>query len=187
MPHRVNVRLARDSLASLRLPSTSIVDGRPAATVVRTCCLRRSGVSTVSISLPVDEATAQRFARSCRREATWQRTGLPVVAVTLAVALVPAIVGIVRHDFGLLLLACLLEWVVTVVTIVIRSMLLQQRSRHHPVLRGRHHVLVRGVDRETAYAWAALNSGAVDTEGLTGQAGIPLCRVGDVGPAWKDA
>lgn len=165
MAHRLDVRLARDSLASLRLPTTSIVDGRPGATIVHTCCLRRSGVSRVSISLPVDEATAHRFARTCRREATWQRTGLPVLAVAVAVALIPAVIGVVRHDLGLLLLAGVMEWGLAVITIVVRSALLRQRSRHHPVLRGRRHVLVRGVDRETARAWAALNPGAVELRG----------------------
>jgi hypothetical protein len=163
----VDVRLARSSLASLRLPSTSIVDGHPAASVVRTCCLRRSGVSPVSISLPVDEATARRLARSCRREARWQRTGFPVILVALAVALIPAVIGVVRHDFGLLLLAGVVELGLAWLTILVRAALLQQRSRHHPVLLGRHHVLVRSVDRETALAWAALNPGAVELKGLT--------------------
>src|SRR5262245_59678710 len=161
MAHRIDVRLARDSLASLRLPSVSIVDGQPAGSVVRTCCLRRSGVSRVGMSLPVDEATALRFARSCRREAQWKRVGLPVVAVAAAAALIPAVIGIARHALGLLLLSGLIELGLAVVTIVVRLVLLRQRSRHHPLLRGRH-VLVRRVDRETARAWAALNPGIVE-------------------------
>jgi len=166
VPHRVDVRLARESLASLRLPDASIVDGQPAASVVRTCCLRASGVSRVSMSLPVDEATARRLARSCRREARWQRTGLAVTMLIAAAALVPAVVGIVRHDLGLLLLSGLVEFGLALVTILVRSVLLLQRSRHHPTLRGRGHVLVRGVDRETARAWVALNpAGAVELLG----------------------
>lgn len=166
MPQRVDVRLARESLASLRLPNMSIVDGQQTVSVVRTCCLRGSGVSRVSISLPVDEATAHRLARSCRREAAWQRTGLPATMVVAAVAFIPAVVGIVRYDLGLVLLTVLTELVLAIVTILIRSALLLQRSRHHPVLQGRRHVLVRGVDPETARAWAALNpAGTVELMG----------------------
>jgi hypothetical protein len=162
MPHRLDVRLARDSLASLRLPGTSIVDGQPATAVVRTCCLRPSGASRVSISLPVDEATAHRFARTCRRERMWQRTGVPAGFVVAAVGLVPAIIGVVRQDLGLLLLVALVELGLAIITLLIRSVLILQRSRHHPVLRGRGQVLVRSVDRETARAWAALNPGVIE-------------------------
>lgn len=166
IPHKVNVRLARESLASLRLPATSIVDGQAAALVVRTCCLRSSGVSRLTISLPVDEATARRFARTCRRETMWQRTGLPAGFVIAALGLVPTVIGVVRHDLGLLLLVALVELGLAVVTIVVRSVLILQRSRHHPVLTGRGHVLVRGVDREPAHAWADLNpAGTVELLG----------------------
>jgi hypothetical protein len=166
MPHGADVWLARDSLASLRLPSTSIVDGQPAASVARTCCLRRSGVSRVCVSLPVDEATAHRFARTCRRETTWQRTGRPITFVIAAVALGPAAIGVVHHDLGLLLLAGLVELGLAVITILIRSVLTLQRSRHHPILRAGGRVLVRGVDRATARAWADLNPpGAVEPRG----------------------
>jgi hypothetical protein len=55
-----------------------------------------------------------------------------------------------------------MELGVAAATILIRSVLIRQRSRHHPVLTRRENVLVRGVDRVTAGAWADINpAGAV--------------------------
>jgi hypothetical protein len=155
----VDVRLARDSLASLRPPPASIVDGQTPEAVMKVCCLHGGGVSRLTVSLPLDGATARRFAGACRREAALQRKGSPLTVAVAVLGLVPGVVGVVRHDLGLLLLAGLVEICLAIVTLIVRSVLILQRSRHHPVLVGRHHVLIRGVDRETAYAWARLNPG----------------------------
>jgi hypothetical protein len=166
MTDRVDVWLARDSLASLRPPPASIVDGRAVTAVVSVCCLhRRAGVSRFAVSLRVDEATAYRFARACRLERMWQRRVVPSVLALAALAVVPAIVGAVNSDMPLLLLTNLVLLCIATVTIIGRVTLNLQRSRHHPVVR-RGRVLIRDADRATAAAWASLNpAGTVDLPG----------------------
>ena len=157
MRRTVDVWLDRRSLAQLRPPPASIVDGRTAECIVRACCLRAAGVSRLAVSLPVDEATANRFARTCRHEAMWDRRALPLVLVVGAAGLVPAVIGTAVQDLSLLLLSSLIEACLAVGTLVARSVISRKRSRHHPVLAGRGYVLVRDVDWETARSWADLN------------------------------
>jgi hypothetical protein len=158
--------LARTFLANLRPPPMSIVDGNGAASIERVCCLRAGGVSRLSVSLPVDAATARRFAATCHLETVWGRVGVPLVLAIAVVGLVPGVIGTLRHDLSILLVAGLVEFSVAITTLVVRSVLTLRRSRHHPVLLGRDHVLVRGVERETARAWVSLNpTGTVEIVG----------------------
>jgi hypothetical protein len=162
----VDVLLATDSLASLQPPPTSIVDGRPAMCVKRVCCLRAAGASRFAVNLPVDEATARRFARTCRLATMWRRRVVPSVLAMAALGLVPAVIGVVSHNLFLLLLSGLVQLCLATLILVGRLALALQRSQHHPVLVGREHVAIRGIDRATAYTWASLNpAGAIDILG----------------------
>ncbi len=163
---RVDVLLARESLARLQPPPTSILDGRPVASVVRVCCLRLAGVSRFAVGLRVDEATAHRFTRACQLEATWQRKVTPSVLAVAALGLVPAVIGIVNRNLSLLLFSGLVQICLATTTLVARLALTRQRSRHHPVLVGRSRVAVRGLDPATAHAWADLNpTGTIEVVG----------------------
>src|SRR3954467_13744157 len=97
MKSKVDVRLARDTLANLRPPPSSIVDGQKPASVEHVCCRSAGGLSKVAVWLPVDEATALRFARTCQLERMWRRKIIPFVlaggALGLAVLAVAAAGG----------------------------------------------------------------------------------------------
>jgi hypothetical protein len=159
----VNVLLDRRSLAPLRPPPTSIADGRPATHVMQVCCLRPYGPSRVVVSLRVDETTARRFARTCRRETMWLRRVVPWIFALAALNLAPAAVGVANHDLSILLLSNLALLSLAMVTLIGRVALNLQRSRHHPILTWRGDVLVRSVEPATAQAWINLNPpGAVE-------------------------
>lgn len=153
----VDVRLAKDALARLTPPPGSIVNGDLNPLIVRTCCLRRVGVSRLHVYLAVDNETARRFARACRLESIWERSIPAVFTAAGAMLILWVIIGI-THDWRLLLIANLISTVMATSTLLARLIISLLRSRHHPTLKGRDGVLIRDVDRETARIWAELNS-----------------------------
>src|SRR6266516_1349071 len=155
---RADVLLTRELLEGIQPPPTSIVDGGPGGDVVQVCCLHAAGVSRFVVSLRVDEATANRFARACRLMASWQRRVIPAILAIAALALLPAVIGMVRYDLALVLLSAVAELCLAIVAVAARLVLIGQRSRHHPVLARHGKVLIRDVDRASARAWADLNT-----------------------------
>jgi hypothetical protein len=152
-----DVWLAGPAVADLAPAPRSIIGGGEAATVVRTYCLGRTGLSRLAVSLAVDDATARRFARTCRLETIWRRWVRPAVMVAVASAAIAVVVDDVFHEsrlFGPLYLAVL---ILAVLVLLGRSVLTVLRSRHHPTVAEKTNILIRGADRETARLWAARN------------------------------
>jgi hypothetical protein len=141
-------------LASVRVPPTSIIDGRPDARVITVCCLNTFHPSRVRLAIPVDEPTARRLLRTCREFVVLMRWFAPAALVSGLAAGAAGIAGF-PGGYWLMLAVAALALLVGVAHRL-------RRSRHHPVLVRRGHVLVRGVHPETARAWAALNPGAIE-------------------------
>lgn len=163
---KVDVWLAGPTLAQLAPAPRSIVNGDEAPSVVRTCCLGRSGLSRIEVSLAVDEMTAGRFARTCRLESIWRRWVRPGVLLAAAAVVMVLVIDVgYNHSrlIGPLLLASL---ILAGVTPGGRFVLWLLRSRHHPRVVERSNVLIRDVDRETARVWADANPpGAINIVG----------------------
>ncbi|MBB4760791.1 hypothetical protein ACFQFC_32070 [Amorphoplanes digitatis] len=158
----MDVWLAGSTVAQLTPPPESIIDGDPAATVVRICCLRREGMSGLEVSVAVDEATAGRFTRACLLETIWKQRVLPAILLVLALTVVGFVIDAVINDSELLGVFLLLAFVLAGVTFGGRFALILLRSRHHPKLLNNSDVLIRDVDPSTARRWADLNpAGAI--------------------------
>jgi hypothetical protein len=154
---RVDVWLAGSTAAQLTPPPRSIVDGDEAAYVVRTCALRREGLSRLAVHLAVDEATAERFARACRLETIWRRKVIPAVLLVVVSDVIAFTIDAAFNDErlqGLLFLATL---ILAAIMLGGRFMLILLRSRHHPKLVEKNNVVIRDVDRETVRMWVDLN------------------------------
>nr|BFE69036.1 hypothetical protein GCM10020092_023370 [Actinoplanes digitatis] len=102
MGSKVDVWLAGSTVAQLTPPPESIIDGDPAATVVRICCLRREGMSGLEVSVAVDEATADRFTRACLLETIWKQRVLSAILLVLALTVVGFVIDAVINDSELL-------------------------------------------------------------------------------------
>ena len=160
---RVDVWLAGPTAAQLTPPPRSLVDGGEAVSVVRTCCLGRSGPGRLKVSLAVDQATAERFATACRRESLWKRRIYPAMLVAVAVEVAVFVTDVVHNDSrlqGWLMLAAV---ILAGASLAGRLVLTLSRSRHHPRVVEGNNVLVRSVDGQVARTWADLNPpGAVE-------------------------
>ncbi|WP_155245955.1 hypothetical protein [Salinispora arenicola] len=156
MQSRVDVWLAGRVVDELNPPPNSIIDGGVAINAVRTCCLRRYGLSRLAVILPVDSATAKQFARTCRMETIWWRkvvpSGVAAVALIVMVNIVDSIFNDEAHILWTTLIALILAFVVTVGGFALDRL----RSPYHPSeIKG--DVYIRGVDREVAEIWMSLN------------------------------
>lgn len=154
---KVDVWLDGSSAAQLTTPPRSLVDGGESAVIVRTCCLRPIGLSQSQVPLAVDEATAQRLARTCRLEALWWRRIAPAILVLVAVLVIAVVVDGIYSDskfLGRLLLATI---ILAVLVATARAVLTLSRSRHHPKLMSSGEVVIRDVHRSAAERWAEVN------------------------------
>jgi hypothetical protein len=154
---RVDVRLASSTMSQLTPSPRSLIDGSDSRSIADTCCLRRVGLSRLRVALAVDQATANRFARTCALEARWWRRIVPAVLVLVALLVIAAVVDGALFDSRFLkwlLLANLAILVAVTAGGALRTML---RSRHHPTLMANGEVVIRDVDRAAAELWAELN------------------------------
>ncbi|MFE9690552.1 hypothetical protein [Micromonospora sp. NPDC005806] len=141
---------------TLTPPGRSIIDGSAAASVVRTCCLGRFGLSGVEVTLPVDTATAKRIALTCRMEKVWMRRVYPAVVVVASLLVVAHVIDSVCNDAQYLGSTLLIALVLAFASLAARLALSLLTSRHHPKeVKG--DVYIRGVDREAAGIWISLN------------------------------
>jgi hypothetical protein len=153
---KVDVWLAGQTAGELTPPPWSIIDGGQATSVVRTRCLGRYGLSRLVVHLPVDAATARRFALTCRMETMWRRRAFPVVLVAAIVIVIAHVADSVRNDAQHLGTTLLVSLILAFTTLTGRLALNLVRSPHHPREVGGD-VYVRGVDGATAEIWTSQN------------------------------
>ena len=155
-PQRVDVRVPLAQAATLRPGPLSVINGQPATHAASVCCLSARGLS---ITVPVDEHTAARLERTCRREANHRRRTIPaILAVTLGLAAL-CVVAIVQYDWNL---AKALACVAPVFALAVEAAIVwpsRGKARQHPERVGQQ-VLVRDVDPQAAAAWYAANPGS---------------------------
>ncbi|OKJ46590.1 hypothetical protein AMK25_08940 [Micromonospora sp. TSRI0369] len=163
----MNVRLAREAAKNLLPPPVSIIDGTGTGHAVRTCCLTSSGgVSRLEVSLVVDEATAARFARTCRWASMWRRRVAPGILAVAGLILLIAVVDVVVDRPHLLSVALVLTLALTAFSLAGKLSLRLVRSRHHPKLDRDGGVVIRDIDRGAVELWADLNPrGAIEILG----------------------
>jgi hypothetical protein len=155
MRSTVDVWVAADAAAALAPPPRSLVAGGSAPVDVRTYAIRRPLQRPVAITLAVDEPTARRLERTGRWQAVWLRWICPAVLV-LAVLVAP----VVFLDSLDRRMPYVTGWVLPVLAVAVvleRLLFTLSASAYHPRLNGRGTVVIRGVERGAAYAWARLN------------------------------
>ncbi|MEH0826568.1 MULTISPECIES: hypothetical protein [Micromonospora] len=156
MRPKVDVLLDGKTAGTLTPPGASIIDGSAAASVVRTRCLGRFGLSAVEVAIPVDTVTAERIALTCRMEKVWIRRVYPAIVVLASLLVVAHVIDSMRNDAQYLGWTLLIALVLAFASLAARLALKMLASQHHPKeVKG--DVYIRGVDRETAEVWISLN------------------------------
>lgn len=159
MRPKVTVWVARRAAEQLTPPPRSIIDGSDAASVVRTCCLRRDGITPtgLEVSLMVDEATANRLALACRLDTIWRRKVYPVILAAVTLLAIVFIWDWVRNDSRLLFEMPPVVLAMLFTVLAARFAMFLQRSRHHPTLI-KNHMAESSDHSDTAFSISSLKT-----------------------------